>query len=149
MGDLSHSTNTGAVQYIFIHLTSTKDVPIKYSIITYDHKSSLACILQVQPARALTILPWSTKCSLCPCIWCLWIVTHSLSFSDVSLLIFIISLYAFGKQQPVKRETHAHGREAEWSGAEQVAGCSAGPSQYAWATQKPSRRWELYPYLIL
>lgn len=48
-------------------------------------------------------------------------------------------------QEPVQRPPHAHGRQAERGGGQQVAGRSAGATQHARTPQEQGRRRKLYP----
>lgn len=48
-------------------------------------------------------------------------------------------------QEPVQRPPHAHGRQAERGGGQQVAGRSAGAAQHARTPQEQGRRRKLYP----
>lgn len=62
---------------------------------------------------------------------------------DVPVSSFTASLLS--NQEPVQRPPHAHGRQAERGGGEQVAGRSAGSAQHARTPQEPGRRRKLYP----
>lgn len=90
-----------------------------------------ACLVVSYLTNALTeTLPLSL-----PNIYCKVFFIRPVSCNVSSFTTTLLS-----NQESVQRPPHAHSRQAERGGGEQVAGLSAGSAQHAWTPQEPGRR---------